>query len=387
MAMETLINESKQVYLPLKSLEPSVLNSYEVGDLEDLASSIRSCGILSPLTVVGPNEDGVYEILAGERRYRALSLIQEKDGVEYNQVPCHIVGDSNLDQTIKKLIIEISNLETREFNRDVHRLQVVSLYKELADKGTIEQQDIVRRVQNSLKVSPRYARMYVSIFKNAIPELRAAVETGYVTAEEREKKEQAGEPIDLHIPVHEAARISQFSEEGQKETLDRIRGGEKTQAVIREIAQKENTGKPAAPHKETHTAPKQEPIDQYTDSDIEDEYDDLDSLSGDERLRYDAMAGNDLDLEGDVAGFMRRMSQNMGRVDMNIDTTGQLKGLRSEAKTSDNNVAEEEYRIVSNWLQRMLRKTSFDEESLSPDDAALLQDVIALAEHYESLAN
>ena len=330
MAMETLINESKQVYLPLKSLEPSVLNSYEVGDLEDLASSIRSCCILSPLTVVGPNEDGVYEILAGERRYRALSLIQEKDGVEYNQVPCHIVGDSNLDQTIKKLIIEISNLETREFNRDVHRLQVVSLYKELADKGTIEQQDIVRRVQNSLK---------------------------------------------------------EFSEEGQKETLDRIRGGEKTQAVIREIAQKENTGKPAAPHKETHTAPKQEPIDQYTDSDIEDEYDDLDSLSGDERLRYDAMAGNDLDLEGDVAGFMRRMSQSMGRVDMNIDTTGQLKGLRSEAKTSDNNVAEEEYRIVSNWLQRMLRKTSFDEESLSPDDAALLQDVIALAEHYESLAN
>lgn len=96
MAMETLINESKQVYLPLKSLEPSVLNSYEVGDLEDLASSIRSCGILSPLTVVGPNEDGVYEILAGERRYRALSLIQEKDGIEYNQVPCHIVGDSNL---------------------------------------------------------------------------------------------------------------------------------------------------------------------------------------------------------------------------------------------------------------------------------------------------
>lgn len=383
MAMESLINGSnEQVYLPLEKLEPSILNNYDVGDLSDLISSIRYCGLLSPLTVIGPNEDGIYEILSGERRYRAMSQIREDDPEAFSEVPCYVIGRSGMDQTIKQLVIEISNLETREFNRDVHRLQVVSLYKDLADKGTIDQQEIVKRVQDSLKVSPRYARMYVSIFKNAIPELRDAVETETLSADEKREKEAAGEAVDLHIPVHQAARISQFSEEGQKETLARIQGGEDRRTVIKEIARKENKGNPPSPVT---------PIPQIPDSDLDDDFpddfDDMDSMSDDDRMKYTAMAGKELDLGGDVTGFMRRMSQSLGPVDMSIDTTGQLKSLRSESKTSDGNVVEEEYRIVSNWLQRMLRKTSFDDDSLSPDDATLLQDVVALAEHYEALVS
>jgi ParB-like partition proteins len=41
--------------------------------LEELAASIRAIGIIQPITL-RENEDGTYQIIAGERRYRASKL-------------------------------------------------------------------------------------------------------------------------------------------------------------------------------------------------------------------------------------------------------------------------------------------------------------------------
>lgn len=38
---------------------------------DDLTSSMRYLGLLTPLAVIGPDEHGYYEILSGERRYSA----------------------------------------------------------------------------------------------------------------------------------------------------------------------------------------------------------------------------------------------------------------------------------------------------------------------------
>ncbi len=69
--------EGDQVELPIDKIKPGPLNprqSFSPGDLEELANSIREKGLVQPL-VVRPMEDGIhYEIVAGERRWRAAQM-------------------------------------------------------------------------------------------------------------------------------------------------------------------------------------------------------------------------------------------------------------------------------------------------------------------------
>jgi ParB family chromosome partitioning protein len=61
--------------VPVEFLRPNPRNprkSFDEGDLEDLASSIREKGIIQPILVrTMPGMADVYEIIAGERRWRA----------------------------------------------------------------------------------------------------------------------------------------------------------------------------------------------------------------------------------------------------------------------------------------------------------------------------
>jgi len=69
--------EGEQFALPIDKIKPGPLNprqSFSPGELEELANSIREKGLVQPL-VVRPMEDGIhYEIVAGERRWRAAQM-------------------------------------------------------------------------------------------------------------------------------------------------------------------------------------------------------------------------------------------------------------------------------------------------------------------------
>src|SRR5688572_16864683 len=64
-------------YLPLAEIQPSHLNPrkhFDKESLQELARSINELGVLEPILVRLPIDALAYEIVAGERRYRA-SLI------------------------------------------------------------------------------------------------------------------------------------------------------------------------------------------------------------------------------------------------------------------------------------------------------------------------
>ena len=71
----------KLLHLPLEQLKISPLNARKKGgkDIADLVPSIRSLGIIQPL-LVRPNCEG-FEIVAGQRRYRALVKLAEEGEV------------------------------------------------------------------------------------------------------------------------------------------------------------------------------------------------------------------------------------------------------------------------------------------------------------------
>ncbi|HKQ56179.1 MAG TPA: ParB N-terminal domain-containing protein, partial [Methyloceanibacter sp.] len=66
--------------VPLAALKPSAFNprrSFSEAQLEELAASIRERGLVQPI-VVRPSGEG-YEIVAGERRWRAAQLANLHD--------------------------------------------------------------------------------------------------------------------------------------------------------------------------------------------------------------------------------------------------------------------------------------------------------------------
>lgn len=73
--------------LKIDQIEVTGLNprkSFEVEPMEELKASIREHGILEPLIVRATSAEGRYELVAGERRYRAATDLQ------LEAVPCII---------------------------------------------------------------------------------------------------------------------------------------------------------------------------------------------------------------------------------------------------------------------------------------------------------
>ena len=103
--MTTVINATEYRDLPLSQLNESKTNPRRVFDeasLKELAASIRSQGILSPLLIRPLTENG-FEIVAGARRYRAAQM------AEVATVPVRIVNLSDAEALAAQLVREFNS--------------------------------------------------------------------------------------------------------------------------------------------------------------------------------------------------------------------------------------------------------------------------------------
>ncbi|QHN03091.1 ParB/RepB/Spo0J family partition protein [Granulicella sp. WH15] len=128
----TVINATEYRNLPLALLTESTTNPrriFEDAALKELAESIRTQGILSPLLVRPLNERG-FEIVAGARRYRAAQM------AESETVPVRIVNLTDAE-TLEAQLVE--NL----MRRDVHPMEEAQGFRALLNleepKYSIEQ--------------------------------------------------------------------------------------------------------------------------------------------------------------------------------------------------------------------------------------------------------
>ncbi len=95
--------------IPLESIRPGRHQPRAVFDdaaLESLASSIRSVGVIQPITV-RPDPDGEYELVAGERRWRASRLAGLED------IPALVV---DIDEQSAAETALIENLQREDLN-------------------------------------------------------------------------------------------------------------------------------------------------------------------------------------------------------------------------------------------------------------------------------
>ncbi len=103
----TVINATEYRELPLSQLNESKSNprrAFDEASLKELAESIRSQGILSPLLVRPLSESG-FEIVAGARRYRAAQM------AELVTVPVRIVNLSDAEALAAQLVENLIRAE------------------------------------------------------------------------------------------------------------------------------------------------------------------------------------------------------------------------------------------------------------------------------------
>ena len=125
-------------FLPLESLQPGKFQPRHVFTkdiLNDLVASIKTKGVLQPLLVrqIGNNR---YEIIAGERRWRA----SKEAGL--TQVPV-IIKDFNDEETLEVSLIE--NLQ----RQDLNPLEEAQGYQRLMEEFKRTQEELARVVGKS----------------------------------------------------------------------------------------------------------------------------------------------------------------------------------------------------------------------------------------------
>ncbi len=103
-------------------------------ELKDLAESIRENGVLQPI-IVRRSKDG-YEIISGERRYRACKLLGMKD------VPA-IVKDVTNDRMVEWALIENVQRE------DLNVVEEAEGYRELINRFNLTHEEISKRIGKS----------------------------------------------------------------------------------------------------------------------------------------------------------------------------------------------------------------------------------------------
>ena len=113
--------------------------------LQELADSIKELGIIQPITL-RQMDNGKYQIIAGERRWRASSLAGLKT------VPAYIrtINDEN--------VMEMALVENIQ-REDLNAIEIALAYQHLMDETNTTQEKVAERVGKSRTAVTNYLRL------------------------------------------------------------------------------------------------------------------------------------------------------------------------------------------------------------------------------------
>ena len=135
--LNTEENVSRETFLPINEIEPNKSQprkKFDQESLQELAESIKQYGVIQPLIV--QKKDKYYEIIAGERRWRASRLAGLKE------VPV-IIKDYSPQETVEIALIE--NIQ----REDLNPIEEAQAYQKLIKEFNLKQEDLAKRLSKS----------------------------------------------------------------------------------------------------------------------------------------------------------------------------------------------------------------------------------------------
>ena len=126
--------------LKITSVEPrsdQPRKDFDHESLEQLAESISSYGVLQPIIVrENPNFNGHYEIIAGERRWRAAKM------AGLNEIPAIIIDSDDFNTTQLSLVENLQRV-------DLNPVEEAFAYHAMAERYGLTQDQIARQVNKN----------------------------------------------------------------------------------------------------------------------------------------------------------------------------------------------------------------------------------------------
>lgn len=170
-------------YIPLEQIKRNEKNFYRINEIEDLAESILFNGLQHNL-VVRKLEDDTYELISGERRLSALTLLVKQGHDKFKLAPCKV---QVVDEVDAEIALIQANAQTRDRSpaeqlKEVQRLTV--LYKLKKQRGEKVPGRIREVIAETVGLKPTQVGNYEAINKNLIPELKGEIEQGTLTIKE-----------------------------------------------------------------------------------------------------------------------------------------------------------------------------------------------------------
>ena len=157
--------EKSSLYLPISQVESCASQprkQFDPESLADLADSIREHGIIQPLTV-RKLQSGYYQIIAGERRWRAARM------AGLSQVPAIVIEADD------RKAMELAMIENLQ-REDLNPIEEAEGYQVLMSQYNLTQEETAQRVGKSRSAVANSLRLL-----NLCPSVRAMVEDGRIS--------------------------------------------------------------------------------------------------------------------------------------------------------------------------------------------------------------
>ena len=196
--MEEPVQKSPYQRLPIHKVEPNPnqpRRDFDPEELQALADSIATHGVVQPLTVRALN-NGYYQIIAGERRWRAARM------AELREIPAVIIEADD------KKVMELALIENLQ-RQDLNPVEEAMGYRTLMEEYGLTQEETAERVGKS---RPNVANMLRLL--TLCPDVLDMVRTGALSAghartlvslkTEKLQKEAAQKIVALGLSVRQA---------------------------------------------------------------------------------------------------------------------------------------------------------------------------------------
>lgn len=189
-------DDDKVVDIPLTQIRPNPYQPRKTFDeeaIKELAESIRQHGVIQPIIVRSAVKG--YEIIAGERRYRASQLVGNAT------IPA-VVRDFSDQQVMEIALIE--NLQ----REDLNAIELAQAYQSIMDKFRLTQEELSLRVGKSRSHIANFLRLLTLPSEVKEHVSRGTLSMGHARAlaglkDEKKLKELARQTIENEWSVRE----------------------------------------------------------------------------------------------------------------------------------------------------------------------------------------
>jgi ParB family chromosome partitioning protein len=185
--------------------------------LNELATSIKLHDIIQPLTVSKlPN--GKYQLIAGERRFRASKIAGLKD------VPAYI------RQANDQQLLELALLENLQ-REDLNAMEVALSYKRMMEELDYTQEQVAERMGKERTTVTNYIRLL-----KLPPDIQLAVRNGKLSMGHARALVNI-DTVDKQLFVYKEIRDKELSVRQTEELVRKIYQSDKTEAVKSSVKQ------------------------------------------------------------------------------------------------------------------------------------------------------